>query len=40
MLYVDYETSSTTYINHSRRLISDGIHRHESMREEKRGFSL
>ena len=31
---VDCETSYTTYINHSRNLIPDGIHRHEGMREE------
>ena len=32
LFYVDCETSSTTYINHSRRLISDSFHRHEGMR--------
>ncbi|XP_053406036.1 uncharacterized protein LOC123566282 isoform X1 [Mercenaria mercenaria] len=31
---VDCEGSSTTYINHSRHLIPDGIHHHEGMREE------
>ena len=31
---VDCKTSYTTYINHSRHLIPDGIHRHEGMREE------
>ena len=34
----DCETSSTTYINHSRHLIPDGIHRHEGMREKKPVF--
>ena len=37
---VDCETSSLTNINHSRRLIPDGIHRHEGMREEKPVFPL
>ena len=34
LFMVDCETSYTTYINHSRHLIPDGIHRHEGMREE------
>ena len=37
---VHCETISTTCINHSRRLIPDGIHRHEGMREEKQVFPL
>ena len=36
---VDCETSYTTYINLSRHLIPDGIHRHEGMREEP-GISM
>ena len=35
LFQVDCETSSTTYINHSRRFIPDGIRRHEGMRKEK-----
>ena len=38
LFQVDCETSSTAYINHSRHLILDGIHRHEGMREEKPVF--
>ena len=30
-----FKLSSATYINHSQRLIPDGIHHHEGMREEK-----
>ena len=33
LFMVNCETSSTTYINHSRHLISDGNHRHEGMTE-------